>query len=81
MHRFGKGIGNGLFVGMALAFLLFFAGGAFASIPAGAEYVPGEVLVVFKAGASSSAASLAASSVNASDHRVFSALSRASGRQ
>ncbi|MEA4953158.1 MAG: S8 family serine peptidase [Aminivibrio sp.] len=81
MHRFGKGIGNGFFVGMALAFLLFFAGGAFASIPAGTEYVPGEVLVVFKAGASSSAASLAASSVNASDHRVFSALSRASGRQ
>ncbi len=41
----------------------------------------GEVLVVFKAGASSSAPSLAASSVNASDHRVFGALSRASGKQ
>ncbi len=77
MPRFCKGS----VVAWVLVFLLFPAIGAFASIPAGAEYVPGEVLVVFKAGASSTAASLAASSVNASDHRVFGALSRASGKQ
>jgi len=77
MSRFSKGF----FVVCLPVFLLFSAACAFASIPAGAEYVPGEALVMFKAGATSSSASLAAASVNASDHRVFSALSRTVGRQ
>ena len=77
MHRWGKGF----FCLFVTAVLLISSGCAFASIPEGAEYVPGEALVMFKTGASSSSASLAASSVNASDHRVFSALSRSVGKQ
>ena len=77
MHRWGKGF----FCLFVTAVLLISSGCAFASIPEGAEYVPGEALVMFKTGASSSSASLAAASVNASDHRVFAALSRTVGKQ
>jgi subtilisin family serine protease len=77
VFRFGKGF----FVVCAAAFIFFSATCAFASIPVRAEYVPGEALVIFKTGASSYSASIAAASVNASGHRTFSAVSRSAGKQ